>query len=145
KDSHINTLKEWIIKNKRYYGFLRSAWIEWIIKRIPLKKICKETNLSRKQVKRARKTLNSTEILRKFQIYITIKNRKEGISWKKIYEDKLNYSDFHTTDINGIKCGPDFFERIFQIPFNKLKFETYSDIDLDKFSKWNKIDFSKFV
>lgn len=35
--------------------------------------------------------------------------------------------------------------RMFQIPFHRLKFETFSEIDLNKISKWNNIDFSKFV
>ena len=79
----------------------------------------------------------------KFQQYITIKYRQEGNSWKKIYENKLNYTAFHRTDINGIKYGPYFFERMFEIPFHHLKFETFSEIDLNKISKWNNIDFSE--
>ena len=75
--------------------------------------------------------------------YLTIKYRQEGNSWKKIYEDKLNYTAFHRTDINGIKYGPDFFERMFQMQFHHLKFETFSEIDLNKISKWNNIDFSE--
>ncbi len=145
KDSNICAFNEWFIKKKRYYGISRSTWVNWIINRIPLKKICKETNLSRKQVKRVRERLHSREILRKFQQYITIKYRQEGNSWKRIYEDKLNYTAFHRTDINSIKYGPDFFERMFQIPFHRLKFETFSEIDLNKISKWNNIDFLKFV
>lgn len=145
KDNHINAFKEWYIMKKRYYGILRSTWVDWIINRIPLKKIIKEADLSRKQVKLVRKNLNSRETLRKFQLYITIKYRKEGITWKRIYEDKLNYTEFHRTDKNGIKYGPDFFERMFQLPFHHLKFESFSEIDLNKISKWNNIDFSKFV
>ncbi|TFG15366.1 MAG: hypothetical protein EU535_01710 [Promethearchaeota archaeon] len=49
------------------------------------------------------------------------------------------------TDINGFKYGPDFFERMFQTPFHCLEFKSFSEIDLNKISKWNKIDFSKFV
>ena len=48
------------------------------------------------------------------------------------------------TDINGFKYGPDFFERMFQTPFHYLEFKSFSEIDLNKISKWNKIDFSKF-
>ena len=143
-DSNICAFNEWFIKEKRYYGISRSTWINWVINRVPLKKICLEGKLSRKQVKHIRERLHSREILRKFQKYITIKYRQEGRSWKKIYEDKLNYTAYHRTDRNGIKYGPDFFERMFQIQFHHLKFETFSDIDLNKISKWNNIDFSKF-
>lgn len=144
KDSNICAFNGWFVKKKRFYGISRSTWVNWIINRIPLKNICEESNLSRKQVKRVRESLHSREILRKFQRYITIKYRQENNSWKKIYEDKLNYTAFHRTDINGIKYGPDFFERMFQIPFHRLKFETLSEKDLNKISKWNNIDFSKF-
>lgn len=145
KENHKVAFKEWLTKNKRYYGILRSTWIDWIIKRIPLKEIIRQTKLSRKQVKMIRASLNSKEILHKFQLYLTIKYRKDGISWKKIYEDKLNYSDFHSTDKNRVKSGPDFFERMFQIQFHRLKFDIFSEIDLNQISKWNNIDFSEFV
>jgi len=84
--------------------------------------------------------LNNVLVEVQFPLY-----RQEGNSWKKIYEDKLNYTAFHRTDINGIKYGPDFFERMFQMQFHHLKFETFSDIDLNKISKWNYLDFSKLV
>lgn len=145
KENHKIAFKEWSIKNKRYYGILRTTWVELIIKRTLLNEIIKQSKLSRKQVKRVRNSLNSKEIIRKFQLYITIKYRKDGIPWKTIYEEKLNYTDFHRTDKNGIKYGPDFFERMFQIQFHRLKFEMFSEIDLNQISKWNNIDFSEFV
>ena len=138
KENHKIAFREWSIKNKRYYGILRTTWVDWIIKRKLLKEIIKQTKLSRKQVKRVRTILNSKEILNKFQRYITIKYRKDGIPWKTIYKDKLNYTDFR-------KYGPDFFERMFQIQFQRLKFEKFSEIDLNQISKWNNIDFSDFV
>lgn len=143
KDINISTFNEWFFMKKRYYGISKSTWVNWIINRIPLRKIYEEANLSKKKVKRVRERLHSKEMLDKFQQYITIKYRQEGNSWKKIYEEKLNYTAFHRTDINGIKYGPDFFERMLQIPFHRLKFETFSEIDLNKISIWNNIDFSK--
>jgi len=144
-ENHKIAFKEWSFKNRRYYGILRANWVDWIIKRNPLKEIINQVKLSRKQVKQIRRSLNSKEILCKFQLYATIKYRKDGIPWKKIYEDKLNYSGFHSTDKNGIKSGPYFFERMFQKQYNRLKSEIFSEIDLNQISKWNNIDFSEFV
>ena len=90
--------------------------------------------------------LNSKEILSHFQQYLTIKYRKQGLSWKKIYIDKLKYSDFHRTDKNGIKSGTNFFERMFQKPFSQLESEFFANttlITLNNISKWNDIDFSR--
>jgi hypothetical protein len=139
-----DAFKKWINEHKRHYGILKSTWIEWIIKRKPIKRIIEETKLSRKQVKRIRSNLNSNEILRNFQRYIIIKNRKEGIPWKEIYENKLNYSDFHRTDKTGIKNGPDFFKRIFLIPFSELKLKIFDEVNLNQSKIWNNIDFSEF-
>jgi len=138
KENNKIAFKEWSTKNKRYYGILRSSWIGWIINRIPLNEIIRRGNLSRKQVKFVRETLNSKEILHKFQQYITIRYRKDGLSWKRIYADKLNYTDFH-------RNGLEFFERMFQRQFHSLKFELFSEIDLSKISKWKNIDFTEFI
>ena len=138
KENHKIAFKEWLIKNKRYYGILRTTWVEWIIKRIPLNKVIKDVKLSKKQVKRVRQSLNSQEMLSKFQRYIVIKYRNEVISWKRIYQDILHYTDFD-------RYGAEFFERLFQTQFHRLKFEFFSEIDIGQISKWNNIDFSEFV
>ena len=49
KDINISTFNEWFIMKRRYYGISKSTWVNWIINRIPLRKIYEEANLSKKK------------------------------------------------------------------------------------------------
>lgn len=116
-------------RERKYYGILESKWIQWAIDHLSYTEITEKTMMTQKQIRTVYKKIASkTEIFNEFKKRLIIQCRKDGMSWKKIYENALEYK----------RIGSSFIESYFIKEYNYLFRGSISSID-----KLNAIDFSK--